>query len=67
VAVLGLNNQKSARSVARLLLADALSDEGAWERQLEEFAVDDRRGIILRYPYSSLNERKFIDTAQIWR
>jgi len=46
--VLGLNNQKSARSVARLLLADALSDEGAWERQLEEFAVDDRRGIILR-------------------
>ena len=46
--VLGLNSQKSARSVARLLLADALSDEDAWERQLEEFAVDDRRGIILR-------------------
>jgi hypothetical protein len=52
--VLGLNNQKSARSVARLLLADALSDEGAWERQLEEFAVDDRRGIILRYICSYL-------------
>lgn len=48
IAVLGLNNQKAARSLARLLCADALSDQGEWERRLEEFDADDTRAIILR-------------------
>ena len=48
IAILGLNNQKSARSLARLLTADALSDEGEWERRLEEYDADDTRAIILR-------------------
>jgi len=48
IAVLGLNNQKAARSLARLLIADALSEEGEWERKLEEFGADDTRAIILR-------------------
>jgi hypothetical protein len=57
IAVLGLNNQKSARALARLLIADALSDEGAWERQLEEFGADDRRGIVLRYVQLKMRAR----------
>ncbi len=47
--VLGLYNQRSARRLARLLLADALSSEGAWEEELETVGQDDNRGLVLRY------------------
>jgi len=46
--VLGLYNQTSARRLARLLLADALSSEGGWEEELETVGQNDQRGLVLR-------------------
>lgn len=48
--VLGLynHNQTSVRRLARILLADALSSEGRWEKELETVGRDDQRSIVLR-------------------
>lgn len=49
VAVLGLNVQETARRIVRLLLADALSDEEAWEKQLLDPEADYSQGLVIRY------------------
>ncbi|KIX94147.1 uncharacterized protein Z520_10173 [Fonsecaea multimorphosa CBS 102226] len=51
VAILGLNAQDTANRVVRLLLADALEDEGSWERELVKSASsgDFSRGVLIRY------------------
>ncbi|KIW92454.1 uncharacterized protein Z519_06301 [Cladophialophora bantiana CBS 173.52] len=54
VAILGLNVQDTASRVVRLLLADALEDEGRWERELLKSAGsgDFNRGVLIRYGQS---------------
>ncbi|EME82189.1 uncharacterized protein MYCFIDRAFT_107992, partial [Pseudocercospora fijiensis CIRAD86] len=49
VAFLGLGSlgAKAARKLARVLLADALSDEEAWEKELVE--VEDERSVLIKY------------------
>lgn len=47
IALLGLNVQDTARRIARLLLADALEDEQAWEKQIIQH--EGSHGILLRY------------------
>ncbi|EXJ60646.1 hypothetical protein A1O7_04799 [Cladophialophora yegresii CBS 114405] len=64
VAVLGLNVQDTARRLVRLLLADALEEEGGWEQELVQSQLqsqsgsgsqhghdseDYSRGVIIRY------------------
>ncbi|KAB8360826.1 hypothetical protein FH972_024560 [Carpinus fangiana] len=49
VAVLGLQSNRAARQLARLLVTDVLGAEGAWERQLVEAGKADTRSFILRY------------------
>lgn len=49
VAVLGLNVQDTARRLVRLLLADALEDEGAWEKQILDSAAAFSHGLVIRY------------------
>ncbi|KAL6704427.1 hypothetical protein ACN47E_008279 [Coniothyrium glycines] len=49
VAVLGLDGQKSARQLARLLLADPLSAEGQWERALEHADVAGDQAVLLKF------------------
>jgi hypothetical protein len=47
--VLGLSNsQESARKLVKVLLADPLSEEGPWEKQLEDPESDDGRGLLIR-------------------
>jgi len=47
--VLGLNSsQESARKLVKVLLADPLSEEGSWERQLEGLESNDGRGLLIR-------------------
>ncbi|KAF2816301.1 uncharacterized protein BDZ99DRAFT_133273 [Mytilinidion resinicola] len=48
VAVLGIGGQKHARKMARLLLADPLGGEGAWEKRVER-AEFEGRGLLLRF------------------
>ena len=48
IAVLGLNVQDTARKVVRLLLADALESEQAWEKELLQKDADGR-GVLIRY------------------
>lgn len=47
--MLGIGDQKSARRLARLLLADPLAEESAWERQLEDTSSDDGKALLLRH------------------
>lgn len=49
VAVLGHNVHDAARQVVRLLLADALEPEGAWEKELWEGRSDYTNGVLIRY------------------
>ncbi|KAJ9616223.1 hypothetical protein H2204_013967 [Knufia peltigerae] len=49
VAVLGLNVQDTARRVVRLLLADALEDEGSWEKQILDPGAAFSHGLVIRY------------------
>ncbi|KAF2021415.1 hypothetical protein BU24DRAFT_487844 [Aaosphaeria arxii CBS 175.79] len=51
VAVLSLNDQRSAQKLARLLFADPLAEEGKWEKELEK-RVESEGGdetVLLRY------------------
>ncbi|KAJ9661522.1 hypothetical protein H2198_001902 [Neophaeococcomyces mojaviensis] len=66
IALLGLNVQDIARRIARLLLADALEDEQAWEQQI--LRHKGTQGILIRYgqPHdSSLPQRTSIPVLQI--
>ena len=47
IAVLGLNAQNTARRLVRLLLADALEDEAAWEKELVK--TDNGQGVLVTY------------------
>ena len=47
-AVLSLNDQKDARNLARLVLADPLVAKEYWEERLEDTAERDK-AILLRY------------------
>jgi hypothetical protein len=49
VAVLGLNVSTTARQLVRLLLADALTPEQLWEKQLLSESEDLSRGLLIRY------------------
>ncbi|KAF9633124.1 hypothetical protein BFW01_g4018 [Lasiodiplodia theobromae] len=49
VAVLSLGDQASAKQLARLLLADPLSEQGRWEDALEAHDTDNGQAILLRY------------------
>ncbi|KAJ9639900.1 hypothetical protein H2199_006133 [Coniosporium tulheliwenetii] len=49
VAVLSLGEQKAARKLVRLLLADPLGEKEKWEQVLEESGVEDERGLLVRY------------------
>lgn len=53
ITVLGVQNQRSARRLARLLLSDTLSDEAAWEKRFEQSGDTDGRALLIRYPTSS--------------
>ena len=48
LAVLGLGGQRTARTLTRLLIADALGAEGQWESELDGSAEGDQRGLLLR-------------------
>lgn len=66
IAILGLNVQDTARSIARLLLADALEDEHDWEKQILE--QQGTQGILIRYgqPQSSnIPQRSTLPILQI--
>ncbi|KAF1834092.1 hypothetical protein BDW02DRAFT_569364 [Decorospora gaudefroyi] len=47
IAVLGLDSQLSARRLARLLLADPLGAEEAWEKELANAGPGEERGAVL--------------------
>ncbi|KAK8238660.1 hypothetical protein HDK77DRAFT_274840 [Phyllosticta capitalensis] len=49
VAVLSLGDQRAAKRLVRLLLADPLADKGAWEEELEKSASGNGQAILLRY------------------
>ncbi|KAI4939337.1 uncharacterized protein J4E92_000622 [Alternaria infectoria] len=49
VAVLGLNSQLSAQQLARLLLADPLSAEEQWEKELVKSGDSNERAVLLKY------------------
>ncbi|XP_014558793.1 hypothetical protein COCVIDRAFT_35841 [Bipolaris victoriae FI3] len=49
VAVLGLNSQLSAQQLARLLLADPLTAEGQWEKDLAKAGVGNENAVLLKY------------------
>lgn len=48
IAVLSLGEQKAARKLVRLLLADPLGEKEKWEQLLEESGVEDERGLLVR-------------------
>jgi hypothetical protein len=59
VAVLGLSVSTTARRLVRLLLADALTLEEQWEKQLLSEKEDFSRGLLIRYgesPSSTLQQ-----------
>src|SRR2546423_5600670 len=49
VAVLGLNVSNTARRLVRLMLADALTPEEPWEKQLLSNSENFARGLLIRY------------------
>lgn len=49
VALLGLNVSTTARRLVRLLLADALTPEQSWEKQLLSESEDYSKGLLIRY------------------
>lgn len=49
VAVLGIRVADTARRLVRLLLADALESEEAWEKQLTRDDPDYARGVLIRF------------------
>ncbi|KAK8208087.1 hypothetical protein IWZ01DRAFT_520613 [Phyllosticta capitalensis] len=49
VAVLSLGDQRAAKRLVRLLLADPLADKGAWEEELEKNASANGQAILLRH------------------
>ncbi|OJD33373.1 serine threonine protein phosphatase 2b catalytic subunit protein [Diplodia corticola] len=49
VAVLSLGDQASAKQLARLLLADPLSEQSKWEDALEARDTENGQAILLRY------------------
>lgn len=49
VLVLGVDGQQGARRLVRALLADPLSPQSKWERQLLYDADQDARSLLLRY------------------
>jgi hypothetical protein len=53
LAVLGMSSQRSAQRLARLLLADPLSNTENWEKQLEQTDEGDDRAVLLRYGFQS--------------
>jgi len=69
VAVLGLNVSTTARQLVRLLLADALTPEQWWEKQLLSESEDLSRGLLIRYgesPSPSLQQaRQALPTLSI--
>ena len=46
--VLGLNSQVSAQRLARLLLADPLSAEEKWEKELDQRGDGNERAVLLK-------------------
>ena len=46
--VLGVNGQSGARRLAKVLLADPLKEEQAWERRLADTEDDDGRALLIR-------------------
>jgi hypothetical protein len=46
--VLGLNSQISAQRLARLLIADPLGNEEAWEQELENAGGGNERAVLLK-------------------
>ena len=50
VAVLDLNSQVGAQKLARLLIADPLSEKAEWEKELEKGAEEG--AVLLRYGYA---------------
>jgi hypothetical protein len=61
VAILGLNISTTARRIARLLLADALTAEQRWEKELLSESEDFSRGLLIRYgesPNPSLQQAR---------
>jgi hypothetical protein len=57
VAVLGLNSQLSAQQLARLLLADPLSAEEQWEKELVKTSDGNERAVLLKYVHSHYRSR----------
>ncbi|KAJ4373700.1 hypothetical protein N0V86_007843 [Didymella sp. IMI 355093] len=49
VAILGLNSQVSAQRLARLLLADPLSNVEGWEQELEKAGDGNERAVLLKF------------------
>lgn len=49
VAILGLDTQKTARRLVRLLLADALVDESRWEKELSSNTQELGPELVIRY------------------
>jgi hypothetical protein len=48
IAVLGLNSQRDVRRLVRVILADALAEQGAWETDLVD-GNEDGKGVLIRY------------------
>lgn len=49
IAVLSLGDQRAARRLVRLLLADPLADKGSWEDELEQSGSGNGQAVLLRY------------------
>ena len=47
-SVLGINGQNGAHRLAKVLLADPLVEEQAWEKQLVDSAEEDGRALLIR-------------------
>lgn len=46
---LGRDGHSAARKLARVLLADALGDEGSWEKVLMDGGATSGKALLLRY------------------
>ncbi|KAK7545169.1 uncharacterized protein J3D65DRAFT_51391 [Phyllosticta citribraziliensis] len=49
IAVLSLGDQRAAKRLVRLLLADPLADKGSWEDELEQSGSGNGQAVLLRY------------------
>ena len=47
-SVLGINGRNGAHRLAKVLLADPLVEEQAWEKQLVDSAEEDGRALLIR-------------------